>query len=654
MSDKELLAQIAQLAGAINKHNVNMTAAGEGYGYTPMHARGGYSGMRGRGGPPFNFRGRGRGGINGSVHRSLTLNNNNSNHNNNHLLSGSSATGTTLPSLQITPSPTTSGVPGSPASRPSLTPSPLPSPLKSGGWPVSPQPRSSRHLTLNVKAQQSGSTPSPSPSPSPSLVPINTAVGPRSSLSIDKATGQQWVQSKGKNMSLMTPEKYEKTMVAKQKSILSMKKAKLKAKQARAKRMQDLRKGIVTIGDTSYAKSADGRKLVINKQQSGSILIDGIEFEMDARGNKLVRKGLAKNSSSNTAPSFASTSAGLAPPSTSSATNTTTTPKALSVDGVKYVRTTSGNLVRASLVRNQLLQKQARQRALAEKRRIAAENKRAAQERLKSIHCKFFTRLGRCPKQPRCPFMHSRNHLAICKKFLRGQINPKAPLCIPFAKEGWCDKGGTCKDRHAWICPDFNSKQGCHRRCGLAHVPEQGSRDKTPAKPNGSQAPFSRRAQFNHQGNNNTNSATEQDVALESKSSNIGQYDENFIPLDLDSKDDDDAGELVLHQQMPDPAELREQAQGREQEAQSQGLSDETEDESEESEEVEEMDVDSEGMMSDESDDDIEEEEEKEGEGQSPDHQDKSVGEYDEDEEEDEDDYMAYYQDEEEDDRGEY
>ncbi|KAF9164659.1 hypothetical protein DFQ26_001190 [Actinomortierella ambigua] len=359
----------------------------------------------------------------------------------------------------------------------------------------------------------------------------------------------------------MTAEKYKKTMVAKQKSIISMKKAKLKAKQARAKRLQDLRKGLVTIGDTSYAKSADGRKLVINHQQSGSILIDGIEFEMDTRGNKLVP---------------------------------------LSVDGVKYVRTTSGNLVRASLVRNQLLKR---------------------------------------------------------------QINPKAPLCIPFAKEGWCDKGGTCKDRHAWICPDFNSKQGCHRRCGLAHVPEQGSRGQAPAQPNGQHVPLSKRARFNNynNGNSSTLGSAEQDSGMESKSSSsTRQYDENFIPLDLasDDDDDDDGSELVLHQQISEHAEDQDQDQSLGRGVQPSELSDEAEEESEESEDVEDMDVDSDGMVSDESDDDIEdeEEEEEEEEDQSPGHGGKSVEEEDDedDEEEDEDDYMAYYQDEEEDDRGEY
>ncbi|KAG0225712.1 hypothetical protein BGW41_004587 [Actinomortierella wolfii] len=622
MSDKELLAQIAQLAGAINKHNMNMSAATNGYGYTPGSVRGGYSVARGRGGPLTSFRGRGRGG-----------------------------------------------------SRPS------------------------RHLTLNVKANNSAGTPtSTSTTTMPPQAPINTVVGPGSTVSVDMATGQQWVQSKGKNMSLMTAEKYKTTMVAKQKSILSMKRAKLKAKQARAKRMHDLRKGIVTIGDTSYAKSADGRKLVINKQRSGSIVIDGIEFEMDARGNKLVRKDLVNNNKSVGLPaSLASTTVGTSHP-----TPVMSTPKALSMDGVKYVRTTSGNLVRASLVRSQLLKKQARQKELAERRRLAAEKKKAAREKIKSTYCKFFTRLGRCPKGPRCPFKHSRDHLAICKKFLRGQcshtaatcrlshspsphtvppcvhfqraactkdnclyphirINPKAPLCVPFAKEGWCDKGGACKDRHAWICPDFNTPQGCHRRCGLAHVPEQGANGQQSNQQKSQQA--SQRRERYHKDNGNASQVQrgQQEASLESKSGSAPEYDENFIPLNLDS---DDESELFLQ---PDIQDEQGSGQAQDQDARSLESSDDTDEEGDdddnvdenegEESDVEEMDVDSDSVLSTESDDDMDEEEDEDEEAKGPDYQASHHQPYDEDddnEEEDEDDYMAYYQDEEEEDRGEY
>lgn len=127
--------------------------------------------------------------------------------------------------------------------------------------------------------------------------------------------------------------------------------AKLKMRQERAKKAADLRKGIVRVGDKVYSKSLDGRKLIMRDPNQEDIVINGATFQMDPRGNKLIRKIGAGSQST-----------------TSTATTTTTTkptfeksldatPKQFAVDGVVYVRTTSGNLVRATLVKNQLLAK---------------------------------------------------------------------------------------------------------------------------------------------------------------------------------------------------------------------------------------------------------------------------------------------------------
>lgn len=131
--------------------------------------------------------------------------------------------------------------------------------------------------------------------------------------------------------------------------------------------------------------------------------------------------------------------------------------------------------------------------------------------------------VGQCPNKSGCPFVHSRSHLAICKKFLRGicpltsntcklshtpsphttptcshfqraacnkddclyphiRINPQAPICRPFATEGWCEAGIGCKNRHVWICPDFGTPTGCNKKCGLAHVANGGIRVKRSAE----------------------------------------------------------------------------------------------------------------------------------------------------------------------------
>lgn len=174
-------------------------------------------------------------------------------------------------------------------------------------------------------------------------------------------SGQQWIQSKGKNMSMMNPASYKKTMEAREKSIRSSQEKKLKLRQARAKMASDLRRGIVTVGGTQYNKSRDGRKLVMRDTSNDNVVINGVLFEMDPRGNKLVRKTTPSSTASvpaTTAPTTAVPTANRATHGTASGPGLTqSTPKQFSMNGVVYVRTRSGNLVRASLVKDQLLQK---------------------------------------------------------------------------------------------------------------------------------------------------------------------------------------------------------------------------------------------------------------------------------------------------------
>lgn len=211
-------------------------------------------------------------------------------------------------------------------------------------------------------------------------------------------------------------------------------------------------------------------------------------------------------------------------------------------------------------------------------------------------------RLGICSRNIGCPFVHSRSHLAICKKFLRGvcsnteatcklshtpsphtvpacvhfqraacnkdncvyphvRTNPQAPICRPFATEGWCEAGINCKDRHVWMCPDFVTEAGCKKKCGLPHVPNGGIRvkkssdgndialggnDKTwkrpDYQPSTSVASTSRYMDKQDQGAEGTGSVAGTFDASRNKNR---QYDENFIPLDLgDDFEDQQAGML--------------------------------------------------------------------------------------------------------------
>ncbi|KAF9312230.1 hypothetical protein BG003_006488 [Podila horticola] len=579
MSEKELLAQIAQVAGAINKHMNTPPAPYYNSGYAP--ARGGY-----------NARGRGR----GMPYSSYTPV-----HNPVHTPPGAFNRKLTLNNTQLSaPSPTQPPV----AAR-NLSLVNNSNINKTGESSTASSPAS---------AAVSPSVSSSSAPPTPPVTPVPTPIG-------------QWIQTKTKNMSMMNPSTYQKTMVAKQNSIRSAKVAKLKMHQERAKKAADLRKGIVRVGDKVYSKSLDGRKLVMRDPNQGDIVINGATFQMDPRGNRLIRKiGTESPASGNGATCIATTA---------TITNRTfgssgATPKQFAVDGVVYVRTTNGNLVRATLVKSQLLAKRAAQEALKAKR-----NKSMARKRQ---FCKYFTRFGQCTNT-RCPFMHSRQHLAICKRFLRGQchftdascklshtpsphttpacshfqyaactkdkclyphikVNAQAPICRPFAKEGWCETGATCKDRHVWICPDFDTPAGCKVKCGLAHVANGGIKVKKTAeeierdrqngivrhKKNGS-GPGSSSAWSGRYMDRPTPDSPPKDTAK------VREYDENFIPLDFDSADEDEGAMLQMQVDSHESAE-------------------------EEDADVEEEDVNSDVEMEDEDEEEREEEmgEEREGE----------------------------------------
>ncbi|KAF3940914.1 hypothetical protein ABW19_dt0202091 [Dactylella cylindrospora] len=125
--------------------------------------------------------------------------------------------------------------------------------------------------------------------------------------------------------------------------------------------------------------------------------------------------------------------------------------------------------------------------------------------------------LGKCVRGNTCPYIHDPDRVAICPKFLQNscpdgdscdlshipnphrvpacvhflrgncsnesckyahiRVNPSAPICRPFAKEGYCDKGADCQDKHVFECPDFDEKGVCKdKACKLSHIEHAGRR----------------------------------------------------------------------------------------------------------------------------------------------------------------------------------
>lgn len=178
------------------------------------------------------------------------------------------------------------------------------------------------------------------------------------------------------------------------------------------------------------------------------------------------------------------------------------TPKRVSIGGNQYLRVGNGN----QLVRDP----KTISRALAsEKVRWSLHTARCRLAK-KQQYCQFFTRFGKCDKEGgKCPYIHDREKVAVCTKFLRGtcsnvncelthkimpermedcsyflqgycthencpyrhvNVNPKASVCDGFLK-GYCAEGDKCNKKHTYVCPQYAATGECKERltCKLHH-----------------------------------------------------------------------------------------------------------------------------------------------------------------------------------------
>ncbi|OAJ35889.1 hypothetical protein BDEG_20118 [Batrachochytrium dendrobatidis JEL423] len=124
----------------------------------------------------------------------------------------------------------------------------------------------------------------------------------------------------------------------------------------------------------------------------------------------------------------------------------------------------------------------------------------------------FIDMVRRCDKGDACRFIHDRRRIALCFSFLktktcndmpdcklsheptdattpfcvhfeRGRcsnedchylhvkLSPGAHVCADFAKQGYCEKGSMCLQRHIFLCPDYEKNGECPlgEKCRLPH-----------------------------------------------------------------------------------------------------------------------------------------------------------------------------------------
>ncbi|CAN6674380.1 hypothetical protein TRVA0_052S00914 [Trichomonascus vanleenenianus] len=200
------------------------------------------------------------------------------------------------------------------------------------------------------------------------------------------------------------------------------------------------------------AKANTNAKVTKNttRPTPSTVEINGVVYKTSKHGSKLVREGIPEGDS---------------------------TPKKAVVNGVPYVRTKSGNLMRPKHI---------------------------------DKACPYYTKTGTCGRGLSCPYKHDNNHISICKHWLMGKCNRPdctlshkptahnsplcqfylkgnctsdnckythmdvpagAPVCREFAIDGYCEEGDKCKKRHVFECPDFASTGSCSRHgCKLKHI----------------------------------------------------------------------------------------------------------------------------------------------------------------------------------------
>ena len=244
---------------------------------------------------------------------------------------------------------------------------------------------------------------------------------------------------------------------------------------------------------------------------SAVVNIDGVKFKVSENGRKLNRLDLQ--------PSTSSAATGPPPSSQRGAPVRCSISRKLYVEGEEYVEDEDdpGTLVRSRNSMTRASITNARNRSI---NTILKSQTRSRQ------YCMFFNKFGKCNKREKgvCPYIHDREKVAVCRKFLAGnchnercllshkaapekmpsckffleglctkgddcpyrhvKVNEAAEVCPDYLK-GFCPAGDDCKRRHVNACPHFEARGACPRgdKCPLPHNAKRPATAAAAAKP---------------------------------------------------------------------------------------------------------------------------------------------------------------------------
>jgi len=147
---------------------------------------------------------------------------------------------------------------------------------------------------------------------------------------------------------------------------------------------------------------------------------------------------------------------------------------------------------------------------------ITRKGPRVKQVPKKNEYCLFFSKYGECKEGEKCQYIHDREKVAVCRKFLKGKcndphcklshktdkdkmpvchyflqgicnnehcpyshvkVNVKAEVCPDFGK-GYCPRGSTCKLKHTLKCQAYALTGKCPdgKNCKLQHTTKKRKR----------------------------------------------------------------------------------------------------------------------------------------------------------------------------------
>lgn len=331
-------------------------------------------------------------------------------------------------------------------------------------------------------------------------------------------TSEGWIKRKSThNMSLVSTSTFQRTEPARLAAMEATRKAKAEAKAAASSSNSTGRK-------TVRAKPIKPSSSVRRGDNMGEVVIDGVVFEFDPSGTKLVKKAVQPFSNPDDAQNQT--------PCTSTANEcSTAVPLKTSINGQDYIRTKRGNLISADLLAKRKAQREAQAKmgrldkmvgqisamqATRNSSRKPGVSRRLDVSKARTL-CTFFNKTGQCKRGLSCPYLHDSSKIALCPKVLRptGCTLPKGTcplshtpraervphcvhylrsrncrngadclythadlkdgvktnICRDFSDYGWCGRGKDCEQRHTYECPEFVEKGKCERKgCKLVHV----------------------------------------------------------------------------------------------------------------------------------------------------------------------------------------